>query len=132
MKLLILALLSFALQANAARPNRQPLDFVCKSESQTGKSVTVVQLTQINQSEIPENVKIPFQLEIRTVNARTGKVETKPAVVNGYLITEDVHVFFESLDKKVSLRIYLDELYETTLRIRGQKEVRMDCEEHRW
>ncbi len=125
MKFLILVLLSLTMNAQAAAPIRQALDFKCSSASSDGKLKTDIQLTQLNRNPINENVKIPFQLEVRTARAR-------PVVYNGHIVTEDVHVYFESIDKKVSLTIYLDELYETTLHVQGQKDVRLDCEEHRW
>ncbi len=125
MKFFILALLSLSVNAQAAAPIKQALDFKCSSAHLRGKQIVTVQLTQLNRGPIDENVKVPFQLEVK----KTG---VKPVVYKGFIETEDVHVLFESLDKKVTLTIYLDELYETTLRVQGQKDVQLDCEEHRW
>ncbi len=125
MKFLILVLLSLAVNVHAAAPSRQALDFKCSSSNSGNKLKTTIQLTQLNRRPIDENVKIPFQLEVK-------RAEAKPVVYKGHIETEDVHVYFESLDKKVGLTIYLDELYETTLSIQGQKDVRLDCDEHRW
>jgi hypothetical protein len=90
--------------------------YVCQEidyDADQYKQRTVV-LTQLNDKKIEENVAAPFMLELYEA------VDVTPdLVVKGDVLTEDVMFAFESKDKSVRFQIYLDELDESTLTLKG-------------
>ncbi len=117
---------SLALAAGAG-----DLDFKCRSEAKNGRLIQI-KLRQLSQGSVREGVKTPFELAVETLNSvmrdRIGELK----VFRGFLETEDVMVHFNSLDKKVNLTLYLDELEQTILSIKGKPRVQLECDEHRW
>ncbi len=130
MKLIALILLA-ASSSYAADARPLEYNFVCRSEGHLNKPITQIRLKNLTTGIVKEGVKVPFELKVETLQARTREV-VQVFTYRGLLETEDVHLFFNSLDKKVNLNMYLDELEATTLTIKGQKPVDLICDEHRW
>ena len=117
----------------AAAPRSYLLyNFTCASEPEIGKNITQIRLKNLLNEEVKEGEKYPFQITVETLNPKTGAVVGKPLVYRGILETEDVHLFFVSTNKEVKYRMYLDELNESQLTLKGQKSIQVLCEEPQW
>lgn len=94
--------------------------YICK-ELQGDETRTVV-LTQVGSRKIVEGKKEPFVLELY----KTGQ-KTPLLVAEGTVETEDVMFNFTSADKRTVFGIYLDELDQSYLTLKGQKTSYFDC-----
>lgn len=134
MKSILLAtVLVFTTLANAESQPQQELDFVCQSKANYQNRYPVrATLTQLSYGPIREDVKIPFQLELKEIRPIQQEVYVIPQVYKGHVVKEDVVVDFHASNGAVSMRIYLDELDQTIVEFPNGNKLYMDCAEHRW
>jgi hypothetical protein len=101
------------------------MNFSCQETNK--KSPKTIILKKATLKPIKENEPVAYELKIIQAPA----VGSEPEVVmtaKGVVITEDVIFDFTSLDKKVRVKIYLDELDMAYLTLNG-KESYLNCEE---
>jgi hypothetical protein len=119
---LIRSILAFGLIAFLAGSSAHAAgtQYVCKEITGGNKRTAV--LTQDGNQRIREGVEVPFHLEILPSG------ESVPTLaVRGTVQTEDVMFTFKSQDESVTFGIYLDEMDQAYLSVRGKKDVRFDC-----
>mgnify|MGYP000473180231 CR=1 FL=1 len=95
--------------------------YVCTQQGGGAAARTVV-LTQTGDREILENRAEDFRLEVYEAGQVTATLEK-----DGKVLTEDVMFSFKSDDRAVSFMIYLDEMDQSSLRVRGQRTTRFTC-----
>lgn len=124
----------FSMEAHAQQLNSQAVvgneyNFVCRDYSRTtglDGSSTVV-LTQTQKGKVSDGGPArAFRLDFyRQGDPRSDHMPTWKK--SGHVSLEDVSMFFVSDDKNVSFNIYLDELDESTLTLKGASKRDYHC-----
>ena len=105
------------------------LDFVCKNLTRSQAYPVSVKLKKTHPGALAdqeENTNYSYQLIVKTIRPIEQEVFVVPAVYPGVMSYEDVVTTFKSSDGKTYLRVYADELDQTTLIENGRKS-NLDC-----
>lgn len=97
--------------------------YVCRELS--GKKVTaVLTLTDKNaiNGQIKEGEIYDYLLEVYR-----GDVVSAEKTIKGTVETEDVMFNFSANDKSASMTIYMDEMDQASLELKGEKSIRLVC-----
>lgn len=103
------------------------LSLVCKQEGERYPlSIILRKLHNLPIDKQKENIKYPYQIEIKEIRPLWQEILIIPTIFQGKLEFEDVVTRFNSNDGRARLAFYADELNETSLRI-DQTKSTLDC-----
>lgn len=112
MKLVLMTLVAALISTSAMAADK----IVCREQS--GKKITVV-VSPGEQLAVGANEDLDSRSQ-GIIEVYTKNVIISDIAVEGVIETEDVMYSFVSKNKKVSLRIFLDEMDQTTLTLNGK------------